>query len=76
MTKWVSGGTISKGTCVSISVSSDSLVVETYNLGISGLSEVEVDGSLRQALNDAVTGGDVYVCTKGITTVILNRVAL
>ncbi len=77
VTKWVSGGTISKGTCVRISVSSDALVVETYNLGISGLSEAEVGAApLGIALNDAITGGDVYVCTKGITTVILNRASI
>ena len=70
--KFVSSGSISRGTAVRFVDVSDKLCVETYST--TGLkAEEEKAAFLGIALNNSSSDGNVYVCTKGITTVELEN---
>ena len=76
VSKWIASGTISKGTCVRIinkEISGENyLCVETYNT--VGILEQQVKAAvLGIALNDATDTNTVYVCTEGMTTIIINN---
>jgi len=79
--KWITKGSISKGTAVRIVMqtinSIDYLNIETYSVTDSSvLEQAESAAILGIALNDASDGGECYVCTKGITTVIVGNIFL
>lgn len=78
VSKWIYSGTsdLIRGTAVRIVNKSingvNSLCVETYNT--LGLEEnKEKAAFLGIALNNATDGGTCYVCSKGITTVVINN---
>ena len=77
VSKWIAKGSISKGTAVRIVIQNvsniDYLNIETYSFTVS-ISEDQLSAAiLGIALNDASEGEECYVCTKGITTVIIKN---
>ena len=79
VSKWISSGLISKGTCVTLA--NTTIGTDTYlcakSYSVTGLSEQEENVAiLGVALNDVtVDGGEVYVCTEGMTTIVINNTA-
>ena len=80
VTKWIASGTIVKGTCVRLTNTQisgvDYINIETYSVTDSNVLEQSQGAALLGiALNDAVDGGECYVCTKGITTVVIGNIS-